>query len=211
MRKTKIILMIVALLLSNFMPIFSSVKAANVGEKINLVSLGECAHDLGIRGGYVVTERVGYYQGGEFYPAYCLNREFKGVSTDYTYDLDVKYIMKDTETYNKVWRVMMAGYPYNTPQQMGVSSVEHAYQATKIAVYCVTGQNKPEEFYAYNENGQEIVDCIWRLYNAANNNKLAYVSPICNLKADGNIYSEKINGKELFKRRSVASLKHTSM
>ena len=196
MRKTKIILMIFALLLSNFMPIFSSVKAVNVGEKINLVSLGECPHDLGVRGGYVVTERVGYYQGREFYPAYCLNREFKGVSTDYTYDLDVKYIMKDTETYNKVWRVMMAGYPYNTPQQMGVSSVEHAYQATKMAVYCVTGQNNPEEFYAYNENGQEIVDCIWRLYNAANNNKLAYVSPICNLKADGNIYSEKINGKE---------------
>lgn len=196
MKKAKIILMIVALLLSNFMPILSKVKAANVGEKINLVSLGECPHDLGIRGGYVVTERVGYYQNGEFYPAYCLNREFKGVTTDFTYDLDVEYVMKDTETYNKLWRVMMAGYPYNTPQQMGVSSVEHAYQATKMAVYCVIGQNKPEEFYAYNDNGQEIVDCIWRLYNVANNNKLAYVSPICNLKADGNTYLEKINGKE---------------
>ena len=90
----------------------------------------------------------------------------------------------------------MAGYPYNTPEQMGVSSVDHAYQATKMAVYCVTGQRKPEEFYAYNSNGQEIVDCIWRLYNASKNNNKAYVSPICNMKADGDIYSEKINGKE---------------
>ena len=161
-----------------------------------MVSLGECPHDLGVNNGYVVTNKVGYYQNGEFYPAYCLEREQKGVTTDFTYDLDVGYIMKDTETYNKIWRVMMAGYPYNTPEQMGVSSVDHAYQATKMAVYCVTGQRKPEEFYAYNSNGQEIVDCIWRLYNASKNNNKAYVSPICNMKADGYIYSEKINGKE---------------
>lgn len=196
MKKVKIMLMAIMLILSNFMPILSNVKAANVGEKVNLVSLGECPHDLGVNNGYVVTNKVGYYQNGEFYPAYCLEREQKGVTTDFTYDLDVGYIMKDTETYNKIWRVMMAGYPYNTPEQMGVSSVDHAYQATKMAVYCVTGQRKPEEFYAYNSNGQEIVDCIWRLYNASKNNNKAYVSPICNMKADGDIYSEKINGKE---------------
>ena len=196
MKKAKIMLMAIMLILSNFMPILSNVKAVNVGGKVNLVSLGECSHDLGVNNGYVVTNKVGYYQNGEFYPAYCLEREQKGVTTDFTYDLDVGYIMKDTETYNKIWRVMMAGYPYNTPEQMGVSSVDHAYQATKMAVYCVTGQRKPEEFYAYNSNGQEIVDCIWRLYNASKNNNKAYVSPICNMKSDGDIYSEKIKGKE---------------
>lgn len=103
MKKVKIMLMAIMLILSNFMPILSNVKAANVGEKINLVSLGECPHDLGVNNGYVVTEKVGYYQNGEFYPAYCLNREQKGASTDFVYDLDVSTIMKDTETYNKIW------------------------------------------------------------------------------------------------------------
>ena len=70
MKKVKIMLMAIMLILSNFMPILSNVKAANVGEKVNLVSLGECPHDLGVNNGYVVTNKVGYYQNGEFYPAF---------------------------------------------------------------------------------------------------------------------------------------------
>ena len=46
--KTNVLLMIFMLILSNFMPFISSVKALNVGEKVNLVSLGECPHDLGV-------------------------------------------------------------------------------------------------------------------------------------------------------------------
>ena len=196
--KTNILLMVFMLILSNFMPIFSAVKAVDIGEKVNLVSLGECAHDLGVNNGYVVTELVGYYRNGTFYPAYCLNRELHGASSNFTYDLDVDHMMKDTETYNKVWRVMMAGYPYNTPEKMGVSSWEKAYQATKMAIYCVTGQRKIEEFFAYTPEGQEIVDCIWRLYNASKSNNLGYKSPICNMEKEGIIYSEKINGKEYY-------------
>ena len=198
MRKTKIILMIIMLLLSNFLPIISSVKAVNVGEKINLISKGECPHDLGVKSGYVVTNLVGYNRDGKFYPAYCLNKDLPGVTPDFSYDIDIDHIMKDTETYNKIWRVMMAGYPYNTPEQMGVSSWQHAYQATKMAVYCVTGQRSLNEFFAYTAQGQEIVDCIWRLYNASQSNKLAYVSPICNMTSEGNLYLEKINGKEYY-------------
>lgn len=194
--KTNIVLIIFMLILSNFMPFISSVKALNIGEKVNLVSLGECSHDLGVNNGYVVTELVGYYRDGDFYPAYCLNRELQGASSGFTYDLDVEYIMKDSETYNKLWRVMMAGYPYNTPEQMGVSSWEKAYQATKMAVYCVTGQRSIDEFFAYTPQGQEIVDCIWRLYNAAQNSNSTYVSPICNITPEGTLYLEKINGKE---------------
>lgn len=194
--KTNILLIVFMLIFSNFMPLMSSVKALSIGEKVNLVSLGECPHDLGVNNGYVVTEHVGYYRDGNFYPAYCLNRDLHGASSDFTYDLDVDHIMKDSETYNKVWRVMMAGYPYNTPEQMGVSSKEHAYQATKMAVYCVTGQRRPEKFFAYTPQGQEIVDCIWRLYNASKNSNLAYVSPICNMAPEGELHLEKINGKE---------------
>ena len=194
--KTNALLIIFMLILSNFMPFISSVKALNIGEKVNLVSLGECPHDLGVNNGYVVTELVGYYRDGEFYPAYCLNRELHGASGDFSYDLDVDHIMKDSDTYNKVWRVMMAGYPYNTPEQMGVSSWEKAYQATKMAVYCVTGQRSPEEFFAYTPQGQEIVDCIWRLYNASKNSNSAYISPICNMTPEGTLYLEIINGKE---------------
>ena len=193
--KTNVLLIIFMLILSNFMPFISSVKALNVGEKVNLVSLGECPHDLGVNNGYVVTTLVGSYKDGEFYPAYCLNKDLPGVTDESSYDVDIDHIMKNTETYDKLWRVMMAGYPYNTPEQMGLSSWQHAYQATKMAVYCVTGQRSIDEFFAYTPQGQEIVDCIWRLYNASQNSNSAYVSPICNMKAEGNLYLEKINGK----------------
>ena len=194
--KTNVLLIIFMILLSNFMPLISNVKALSIGEKVNLVSLGECPHDLGVNNGYVVTTLVGYYRDGEFYPAYCLNKDLSGVTEGFSYDVDIDHIIKDSETYNKIWRVMMAGYPYNTPEQMGLSSWQHAYQATKMAVYCVTGQRSPEEFFAYTAQGQEIVDCIWRLYNASQNNNLAYVSPICNITPEGTLYLEKINGKE---------------
>lgn len=196
--KTNVLLILFTLIFSNFMPLISNVKALNVGEKVNLVSLGECPHDLGVNNGYVVTEVVGYYRDGEFYPAYCLDRELHGASTDFTYDLDVDHVMQNTEMYNKIWRVMMAGYPYNTPEQMGVSSVEYAYQATKMAVYCVTGQRSPEEFFAYTPQGQEIVDCIWRLYNTSKNSNATYTSPICNMTPEGELYLEKIDGKEYY-------------
>lgn len=194
--KTNVLLIIFMLILSNFMPFISSVKALNVGEKVNLISLGECPHDLGVNNGYVVTTLVGYYRDGEFYPAYCLNKDLSGVTEDFSYDVDIDHIIKDSETYNKIWRVMMAGFPYNTPEQMGLSSWQHAYQATKMAVYCVTGQRSIDEFFAYTPQGQEIVDCIWRLYNASQNNNLAYISPICNMTPEGNLYLEKINGRE---------------
>ncbi len=194
--KTNVLLIIFMLILSNFMPFISSVKALNVGEKVNLISLGECPHDLGVNNGYVVTTLVGYYRDGEFYPAYCLNKDLSGVTEDFSYDVDIDHIIKDSETYNKIWRVMMAGYPYNTPEQMGLSSWQHAYQATKMAVYCVTGQRSIDEFFAYTPQGQEIVDCIWRLYNASQNSNSAYVSPICNMTPEGTLYLEKINGKE---------------
>ena len=194
--KTNVLLIIFMILLSNFMPLISNVKALSIGEKVNLVSLGECPHDLGVNNGYVVTTLVGYYRDGEFYPAYCLNKDLSGVTDGFSYDVDIDHIIKDSETYNKIWRVMMAGYPYNTPEQMGLSSWQHAYQATKMAVYCVTGQRSPDEFFAYTSQGQEIVDCIWRLYNASQNNNSAYVSPICNIIPEGTLYLEKINGKE---------------
>lgn len=203
--KINVLLMLFILIVSNFMPLISNVKALSVGEKVNLVSLGECSHDLGVNNGYVVTELVGYYRDGEFYPAYCLNRELHGASGEFTYDLDVDHIMQNSEIYNKIWRVMMAGYPYNTPEQMGVSNWENAYQATKMAVYCVTGQRNPGDFFAYTPQGQEIVNCIWKLYNAAQNSNSAYKSPICNMTPEGEIYLEKINGKEYYVQKYTFS------
>ena len=118
--KTNVLLIIFMLILSNFMPLISSVKALSIGEKVNLVSLGECPHDLGVNNGYVVTTLVGYYRDGEFYPAYCLNKDLSGVTEGFSYDVDIDHIIKHSETYNKICTVMLAEYPYNKPKQMGV-------------------------------------------------------------------------------------------
>lgn len=101
--------------------------------------------------------------------------------------------------YNKVWRVVVAGYPYHTPESLGVSDWTYAYQATKMAVYCVTGQGNVSDFYANDSIGQSIVDLINRLvYQGEHGGEtyktsLAEIHPVGEVEFNGNYYIQKYN------------------
>ena len=56
-------------------------------------------------------------------------------STEQT--VNIYELLENDETYNKIWRTVTAGYPYRTPEELGVSDWRSAYQATKYAIYCV--------------------------------------------------------------------------
>lgn len=82
-----------------------------------------------------------------------------------------------------MWRVYRYGYPYSTPEQLGVETEEDAYLATKQAGYwalrgrsleqlkgyfragqtAIAGQNLAET----QRRGQKVVDCIYRLVERA--------------------------------------------
>lgn len=84
---------------------------------------------------------------GTFYPAYCLNRDRSGADNSNSHTINLMELLKDKNNYNKVWRVVTNGYPYHSATELGVPSWEYAYQATKIAIYCVLGQADVDNYY----------------------------------------------------------------
>ena len=76
---------------------------------------------------------------GKEYPAFCANPNRPGVEdlAGKSYDVDVDQLDTDPA----VWGVITNGYPYKTPQEMGVNTEYEAYYATKMAVWAVVHDN----------------------------------------------------------------------
>ena len=192
-------ILLVLTMLSNILPIFPMVKSLavnnnDVGTKLDIVNLGNIPYHLKSYGvaskGYIITQTVGYYDNGIFYPAFCMHKDRLGVDDVREYSVTITELLKDKETYNKVWRVVTNGYPYKSVEEMGVRDYRYAYQATKMAVYCVLGQSNVDDFYATDEIGQEIVDCIHKLVDIGNNGTDTYKTPVANAEKNGKMYLE---------------------
>ena len=66
-------------LLFSFLGLTSSVYAAELGGNANLFKIADCETLLTYRGVPIVTTYVGYNDGENTYPAYCLNVNLPGV------------------------------------------------------------------------------------------------------------------------------------
>mgnify|MGYP003369199936 CR=1 FL=1 len=183
-------ILLAVIVMINILPTGISL-AVNVGDTVGLTSLGNVPYHLKSHslpsGGYVITSLAGYHENGKFYPAYCINKDKPGVDDNREYDVTLTEILSDQVTYNKVWRVVTAGYPYNSPESLGVSDWRYAYQATKMAVYCVLGQSNVNSFYATDSTGQAIVNLINRLVNEGENGTATYRTPVANINKSGNM------------------------
>ena len=197
--KKKIVatMLLLLTLLSNILPIFPMAKSLavnnnNIGTTLDLVNLGEVPYHLknhGVEsGGYVKTYTVGYYDNGNFYPAFCMNSDRVGVDDEREYGVTITEILSDRDTYNKVWRVVTNGYPYKSTEELGMRDWRYAYQATKMAVYCVIGESDINEFYATDEIGQEIIDLINKLVDIGNNGTATYRTPVANADKSENLF-----------------------
>ena len=197
--------LLVLVILTNVLPVGVSF-AANQGDSVGITSVGRVPYHLKSHalpsGGYVKTSLAGYYENGNFYPAYCLNKNLAGVDESLEYSVTLTEILSNQETYNKVWRTVVAGYPYNSPESLGVSSWEYAYQATKMAVYCALGQCNPSDFYANDEIGQSIVNLIQRLSNEGENGSTTYRTPVANINKSGNMI---LNGEYYIQNYTISS------
>lgn len=127
-------------------------------------------------------------ENGKKHIAYCLDESLFGVGyvkgdVD-TYQVELKEMLNN----EKIWRVITNGYPYKTPEQLGVETEDDAYLATKRAVYSmVSGYtvNDVRENYRVGQtviNGQSLEDIQRRGEKVIN--------AICNLVEIGN------NGKQ---------------
>ena len=84
-----------------------------------------------------------------------MNQDKPGADNTNSYNVTITELLADNEMYNRVWRVVTNGYPYQNLETLGVSSTEYAFQATKMAIYCVLGQSHLENFYATDSTGHK--------------------------------------------------------
>ena len=206
----KLIKRVVALLmlLSIFISSISSISVASVEiSKAKLQDKGVIPMHLQFwspklkQWAYIVSSYVVYTENGKDYPAYCLNHELPGIGQEEgeydSYSVDVSKVIDNV----KVWRVIINGYPYKTPSQLGVSNKYDAFLATKQAVYCILYNYNPETRFrskaqGADSRGDAIRTAIIKLVDIGRNGKQTpYTDGISakkvgGLTKEGNYYSQ---------------------
>lgn len=134
-------------------------------DKANLYSKGTYSDYLRYGGVGLVFDYVVYQKDGQEYPAYCLNRELKGVNSGFSYSVDVNELLTDVE----VWRTIINGYPYKTYQELGCANKEEAFMATKQAVYCALYDRDPNTYIATDEVGVRTRNALIQIVTNARN------------------------------------------
>lgn len=143
----------------------------------------------------VITHYVTYTHDGKEYPAYCLNKELPGVGEASNYSVNVNSAVSN----QKVYRVIVNGFPYKSASELGVETDGDAFQATKQAVYCVLyGTDPRTNFKGANARGDKIVNAIINLTDIGNNGSQIYSKAKVNITKDGNLTKEKLNNKNYY-------------
>ncbi len=154
----------------------NSVYAKHI-EKAEVKSVGDCGQLLKYKGVIVKVNYVEYFNDGIAYPAYCMDKNKKGVE-DIPYTVDVTNMITDIG----LWRTMINGYPYKTIQELGVSNKEEAFTATKQSIYCYIHGNNINDYEPIGEAGIRTLNCMKKILVDANNSTETKISN--NVKID---------------------------
>ena len=113
---------------------------------------------------------------GQELPAYCANPNRPGVEdlAAKTYDVDVDQL--DTDPH--VWGVITNGYPYKSPQELGVSTDYEAYYATKMAVWATVHDNYSNlnDWQANGEHNEPVLQAMKSLVAKGQENQYVYAT-----------------------------------
>ena len=143
---------------------------------------------------YLITHYVGYTgEDGNFYPAYCLDTYAHGVGDEPAYSVTVTEAIQNQE----VWRVLCNGFPYKTPEELGVENDYDAFCATKQAVYSVIyGYDPVIRYRGGDERGTKIANAIVKMVNIARTTTDNYMTPqiaineVGKIKKEGEYYTQ---------------------
>ena len=178
MKKITIITILLIILISSFYNSF----AFEIGNK-ELVSLGECYPLLRYQNKDRVVEYVVYRKNGKEYPAYCLQPALVGVGTHGTPGYTVSGTSRLED--EKIWRVLINGYPYKSLEELGLKTVDEGYTATKFALYTVIENRNVKDYAPVETEGaprtyQAYLNILKNAKNSTeklkDNNKLIIIS-----------------------------------
>ena len=194
----KIIFIVTMLLILNSLNILNSVNAANI-TNMHVYSAGDCGSLLNYKGVTVITTYAEYANGGNKYPAYCLNNTLQGVGAVADYDVNASQMVTDV----KLWRLVINGYPYKTIEQLGVANAKEAFTATKHAIYCYIHGNDINQYTAIGEAGTRTLNAMKKIVENANNSKETKISSLITI--NNNLEKWQQEGQYLVKHYSVTS------
>ena len=208
MKKTLKRVICILLIVMFILPIFKNVAlAAMVGQTKLIQYDRNCELNLQYwnanvnRWSYITCSYVYYENNGQQYPAYCLDKGSPGVGDTSSgtglsvdpYNVNITKLMDDV----RIWRTAINGYPYKTPEELGVVDKYDAFLATKQSIYCILYGTDPETyFHAPNDRARAIKNAIVNMVNIGRNgtqtpsNVEVSVSKIGNFVEDGEYYSQ---------------------
>ena len=172
--------------------------AASIGETKDLVSLGECARHLKYRNSQgveslIITHYIVYNENGKQYPAYCLNVNLPGVEES-DYDVVVED-MSQIANNQMVWRVLLNGFPYKTPAEMGLPDEQSAFVVTKQAIYSVLDGRDTSRYSGADEIGNIMANKVRELVDIGRNGTQTYQDPVVTTNAITNVGVDNIDNK----------------
>lgn len=188
-------LLLIIVLITTFQ---NTIYAVSMNQRILIQNYGECDYTLQFKRSdgvwsYVTCVFAGYSENGKVYPAYCVNRGLDGVGEREAYNVDLTKLMDDY----RLWRVAINGYPYKTPEEMGVDNKYDAFLATKQAIYSILYNNDVDTYYrGGNERGVKVHNAIKRMVNEGRNGTYTpqdanvTINKVGGLKEETNYYSQ---------------------
>lgn len=82
-----------------------------------------------------------------------------------------------------VWRVLLNGFPYKTPAEMGVPDERSAFAVTKQAVYAVLDGRDTSRYSGVDAIGNQMADAVRRLVDIGRNGTQTYQDPVINVSS----------------------------
>ena len=168
-KRILVVLVIAIIAISMFTSIHFESNAATMPiNKADLYSKGEVVFfnydNIGIG-----VEVIVYKKDGVEYPAYCINKGRPGVTEEHEYSVSINKLV----TNNKIWRAIVNGYPFKTPQELGCNNMHEAYAATKMAVYDAMYNYDLNKFTVHGnvDSNKRVVAAIKKIITAARNSK----------------------------------------
>ncbi len=138
------------------------------------------------RNGAVLTcLYIVHNEDGIEYPAYCLNLELDGATQDFSYTVSTDNLLTDME----LWRTVVNGFPYKTPEELGCQTNEEAYLATRQAVYCSIYNRDPESYGAVQtEAGQRTLNALKQIVYTARNSTETKKSATLTINTENSVW-----------------------
>mgnify|MGYP004571721559 CR=1 FL=1 len=203
LKKTiKLIFIVMVIAIINILLLLNTVQAVEKGGQITIYTKGYFDRIIKKDQTIVKTAHAVYQENGKEYPVYCLNRELHGVG-DYIAKYDVENQGKLTDL--GLWRIIVNGYPYKTPEQLGVANEQEAYIATKQAIYCYIYNTKLEQYTAINEAGTRATNAMSLILENAGKSTEDFNNTNVEISQSEKWEVDKIENKYISKKYQITS------